>query len=125
MKPEYDVRRTVKLTHPVTGQEISDALAKFLAESNFMVYLVKEVVSNRDGIELYRLGISSLEPSNDMIIRVGSRINDSRIGLEKSYDTFGVCSAEWEGDKYAVVRYEDDFVRSVEKVRDGLERLLK
>ncbi len=117
-----DVRKTVRVDHPVTGAQIVDALKQLAGEvrSEYAERLLADV----DGDKFLKVGLSSGYPYADVTIRTGQGLVNEGVQLQASYDVFGVGTTNWPGCKYAVGYDDSSVVNAVEKVRDGLEKLL-
>ncbi|MBI4016139.1 MAG: hypothetical protein HY363_00425 [Candidatus Aenigmarchaeota archaeon] len=117
MTNELDVRRTVKLNRIVTGAQIVDALKTVASQRG--KYMEKLLLDD-DGIQTYKIGIAS---SIDVAIKPA----DGSMGiiLQHPYDTIKVCTDSWPGIKTCVGYYDHQIIEVVEKVRDGLEKVLQ
>ena len=121
-KPNFDIRRPVKLKKAVTGTEIAKALKK-MAKGIQSRYVEAEK-EDKGGEESAIIGLSSYAPDADVLIRTGKNLDETRIYFNRRYKEIGAGSVHWSGVKFNVNTYECGYIRNVELVKKELEEIL-
>lgn len=132
-----DIRRTVNVRGPVTGQEITAALRVLAEQINQRIgredyEVVERLHSDYDGKELFALGIFDNGKTNmNMIIRTGSDLETTGIDLTRTYVKWGVGSVDWPENAAYQKRedqkqYSTDFgkTQDMDGFKNQLEKIL-
>ncbi len=118
--------RTVKITKPVTGEQIINAFKKVASE--LKVNFVQEEACDFDDVVTYYLGFNSEYPYERAYIRTGVNLSESEINPKGVYSNIGLtnipsftpeCSMS-----YAVIHDKKDVNYFMNKAKEGLEKLL-
>lgn len=106
-----DVRMSLRMTRPVTGQQIIDALSKIAGRS-----FVDEPHVLDDKIT-HTIGRSSEDEAEDAIIQLK---DGNQVDPDKSYDYLEVVHHPWPGAKYAIYVRLERVVAAMKDLRDQL-----
>ena len=90
----------------------------------------KNSLYDLNGNEFLRVGLASSFPYENVVIKTGKHLDNDKIELKSKYKKCGIasCINKPVKDKLLVygVRYTtEDVVSTLEKVRDGIEKILK
>lgn len=121
-KPNFDIRRSVKLKKAVTGAEIAEALKK--VATTLRSQYVEVETGDINGEKSAILGLSSHSRDADVLIRTGKDLDETRIYFNREYTAIGVGSVHWTGVKFKFDTYESGYIRNVELVKKELEEIL-
>ncbi len=124
MSELIDIRRTIKIDKKVTGIELVNALKK-VAEQIGLKYS-KKLLYELDGKKTLIVGIESLYPHQCVMARTGENLFNNGIRLEDFYKKIGVGSSNELLPKMVYATSIDDcrITKAVERIRDGLEKIL-
>jgi hypothetical protein len=87
-----DVRRTIKTSRPVTGQEIAEALSKYVQFESDDLY-TQSIAQDIDGECKYFIGIKSEIPGRNISVAYGESLEDTDIKLNETYSKIGIRSS--------------------------------
>ena len=128
MRQLLDVRRTVRIDRAVTGSEIVEALKKLAERREYDGQYAEQEISDIDGVKNMIVGLHSRCPYKNVMIGTDQDLANSGIRLKDSYAIFGVRSSDEllaQGDVIGEAYPIANVAVAVEKVRDGLEKLLR
>jgi hypothetical protein len=120
-----EIKRTVKTSRPVTGQEIGEALKKLSDPASGDQY-EQRLLSDDDGDCRYNLELQSETPGRNVYVVIGDH-ESRRVKLDKEYSKVCLVTSYYSSrsgqpeKKYT----PQDIVKSVEELRVGLEFLLR
>ena len=120
-----DVRLAVGIDGPVTGAQILDAVRKLVEQENAKLKYNYFELRNRklNSMGECRIGIKGGCLNDDIIIKTGDKM-DKDVILGAVYPELYVASYSWGGPRLSDTCNDISVIKSVEKMRDCLEKLL-
>ena len=120
-----DVRLAVGIDEPVTGAQILDAVRNLDEQENaklkYHYFELRKRKLNSAGE--YKIGVKSGCLGDDIVIKTGDKM-DKDVILGAVYPELYVASYSWGGPRLSDTCNDISVIKSVEKMRDCLEKLL-